>query len=503
MTDKQLSSEDTIVARATPPGGAIRGILRLSGPKSVESLNVLLGLHTDNGSRIRLVSDCPLVESVNLYPWLTADHWASNDSTEDERSQKSKRPIPAKLFYWPEGRGYTGQQSVEIHTIGSPPILEALIDAICRDDLVRLARPGEFTLRAFLSGRLDLTQAEAVLGVIEAVDRKSLETALGQLAGNLASPLKHLREELFETLAHIEAGLDFADEDIEFISSTEIRKILSDVLNEVESLRHRMEDRGILSEKPLVVLVGAPNAGKSTLFNRLLETDRAIVSPIAGTTRDYIEVETEFDGRPCRLIDTAGLDHDGKFTNLKNETDQKAQRLSISLFDQADLLLYCQDWQDAESVEQGGKTIDFERFPLKRTIFLKTKVDAETDPDCIAGTLEDRTGQENRACRLSVSAKTGRGIELLKQKIARRLDALRQDDDVMPGTAIRCRNDLSFAAQSLRRALDGLNGCEFVFDETLLADEIRRTVNALGLIDGSVHTEDLLDSIFSRFCIGK
>ncbi|MDR2706182.1 MAG: 50S ribosome-binding GTPase, partial [Planctomycetaceae bacterium] len=274
--------EETIIAQSTARGAAIRGMIRINGPAAIASLRGLFEpeLHAEPK---------PYVKTGNLLFW------------------GNSRPIPAKIFYWSEGRGYTGQQSVEIHTLGSQPILDAIITAVVQSGNVRQARPGELTLRAFLSGRLDLTQAEAILGVIEAPTPNALKIALQQLAGGMSQPLKQIREKLIEMLAHLEAGLDFPEEEIEFISRSEIGLVLGEIRERLELLQHRMTHRGYSDERPKITLLGQPNAGKSTLFNTLLQTNQAIVSPIPGTTRDYLEAEIILDGLPCTLVDTAGI----------------------------------------------------------------------------------------------------------------------------------------------------------------------------------------------------
>ncbi len=217
----------------------------------------------------------------------------------------SPLPCPA-LFVWPTTRSYTRQPSVEIHTVGSQPILQAMLKTLCRLG-ARLAAPGEFTLRAFLTGRIDLTQAEGVLGLIESRDRHELDVAVAQLAGGLGAPLVRLRDEMLELLAHLEAGLDFVEEDIEFIARDELREKIAAAAAQVQALAQRMAARGVIRDKVRVVLVGAPNVGKSSLFNALLKRSAALVSPLAGTTRDYLVGELVLDGATIELVDTAGL----------------------------------------------------------------------------------------------------------------------------------------------------------------------------------------------------
>lgn len=444
-----MSFEETIVARSGAPGAAYRGIVRLSGPDAVRSLNGLFEPFFEPGPNVAAIDG-------NFFPW------------------EPFRPIPGKVFYWPEGRGYTGRQTVEIHTVGSPPVLGALVDAVCRTKLVRLARPGEFTLQAFLSGRLDLTQAEAVLGVIEAEDEKSLDVALRQLAGNLATPLGRMRETLLDMLAHLEAGFDFADEDIEFISFPEVRRTLENVSEQARALQNRLGDRDISDEKPVVVLTGQPNAGKSTLFNALLEGDRAIVSPVPGTTRDYLEAEIAFGNMSCILVDTAGID-DGEYSNA---IDEAARRFSVELRNRAALVLQCAPEDLSEKIPENDKTI-----------VVRTK--ADLCPDHICPNM------------LTVSSKTGEGIRELRAEISNRLAELTKGGDVVRNTASRCREAIDSAVLTLVRATNMLGETDSMFDESLLASEIRIALGHLGLIDGTVHADDILDRIFSRFCIGK
>lgn len=449
--------EETIFAKATAPGGALRGIIRIAGPAAVRSIRTWFEPEIDAGRR-------GFAQRGNLYPWGAA------------------YPVPATLLYWPAGRGYTGDETVEIHTWGAPPILQAAMAAIGRHEGVRLAKPGEFTLRAFLSGRLDLTQAEAVLGVIDADSEKKLEVSLRQLAGGIASPLKEIRESLFDLLVRLEAGLDFAEEDVEFVAVPEIRRILAAAAADTESLFRRMRSRALSDEMPRVVLAGPPNAGKSTLYNALLGRDLAIVSPEAGTTRDYLETKTMFDGAACILTDTAGRDGTGPDGGV----DAAAREHAVETIERADLVVYCSETSD--EAETPGTAI-----PPERLLRVRTKID-----------LVDENGMETPGePSLGVSSKTGRGIDSLRRAVGRRLRAGIPGDEVVPGTALRCRDALDTAAQSLRRSLDATAPDEPAFDESLLAAEIRVAINALGLVDGTVHADDVLDRIFERFCIGK
>ena len=420
---------DTIIARASAPGSAIRGILRISGQCAVSATKTLVEFPDMLMLNRYRYSNCVDTRIVLPFPFTT------------------QSLLPAKLLVWQEGHSYTGEETVEIHTIGSPFLLDALTTALISvSDSIRLAKPGEFTLRAFLSGRLDLAQAEAVLGVIDAANDIDLKTALHQLAGNVSGQLSAVRTLLFETLAQLEASLDFADEEIPAISAQELQRILTKAFEQIEQIRQKIAHRGIDGNKPRIVLAGPPNAGKSTLFNKLLQKEAALVSPLAGTTRDYLEEEIDWDGIPAILIDTAGSGGEAL-----NELDESAQKKTLELLKQADVVIYCYD-----------HLADIPVFP--KMVFFQTKTANES-----LDSLIKEVGSQ-----LHCSAECG----------------------MLPNTVLRCRETLILAEESLSRALA-------LTDSSLSALEIRSAVNQLGLIDGTVHTEDILDSIFSHFCIGK
>ena len=283
-----LDTAETIAAIASPGGPGLRGMVRVTGPRAW---------------------------AVALGGFEEADPVASPTRAERRvgrlRVEGLGRALPAAVSLWPGGRSYTGQPLAEIHAPGAPPLLGAIL-AGCLGRGARLAEPGEFTLRAFLSGRIDLTQSEAVLGVIDATSPAQLEEALRQLAGGLASPVRALRDRLADVLAHLEANLDFAEEpDVDPPGPRGARdRSLDEAADDVRALADQAPGpRSGPSGRPRVVLVGPPNAGKSRLFNALLGLDRAIVSPVAGTTRDYLEAACEVR-RPAHfdLVDTAGIE---------------------------------------------------------------------------------------------------------------------------------------------------------------------------------------------------
>jgi tRNA modification GTPase len=493
------STTDTIAAVASAPGGAARGIVRLSGPAAhacAAACFQLLG--SSDSSAIGAAKpqegfslcvppgDIPFGKKL-IQPFgkmhearivagaLRLDGFAS--------------PLPCEAYFWPEGRSYTGQAAVEFHTVGSPPLLDALLQTLCARG-VRLARPGEFTLRAFLSGRIDLTQAEAVLGAIDAAGDEQFEAALKQLAGGLSGPLRLLRHQLLDLLARLEAGFDFADEDIDFIAPDELEAELQAAEKQVAELLRRIDGRTLSEPAVRVVFVGRPNTGKSSLFNALIRRAGAIVSPHPGTTRDYLTAEDDLDGIKCTWIDTAGISPEGSFFEKKlAATDAEAQAVAGEQHAAAAICLLC--------IEAGRPTDAWERDFLAKTpessrLVVLTKRDL-----CQNGKMPLQPGDNVSADAIPTSSATGEGLDELRAAL-RRLVRESDPSEVVSSTAARCRESLDAAAASLCRA-----GELAAANEELIASEIRSAVEALGQVAGTVYTEDLLDCIFSRFCVGK
>ena len=275
--------QETIVAIGSAPGPAVRGVVRMSGPNALTSLAKVF---KSSEAWQQIERACSVSGEITLGTGAT---------------------LPVTALVWPDQRSYTRQPTVEIHTFGSTPLLQQIVAALQQSG-ARLAQPGEFTLRAFLSGRLDLTQAEAVLAVIDAENQNQFDVALQQMAGGLAGPLGGLRDQLLSTLAEVEAGLDFVEEDILFISQEQILTQLGGCKKSLDKVIQQINGRDINGERPKVVLTGLPNSGKSSLFNCLTDTDQAIVTDIAGTTTDYISAIATLDQISIDLIDTAGFE---------------------------------------------------------------------------------------------------------------------------------------------------------------------------------------------------
>lgn len=434
--------DDTIVALSSAAGPGLRAIVRLSGRRSAAIAAALVPdfapLHTP---RRRIVTGTTSVPGVAA-------------------------PLPVEVYHFIAPHTCTGQDVIELHTLGCPPLVEALV-ARCLDAGARAALPGEFTQRAFLAGKLDLTRAEAVLGVIEAGNRDELKAALAQLAGGLSQPMHELREDLLNLLADLEAGLDFAEEDVHFVSADELLLRLAKALAFVTLIRRQLDQRALTSRPFRVVLAGPPNAGKSSLYNALADRTAALVSPEAGTTRDYLEQTLTVEGVTLQLIDTAGL------CGTTDELETAAQGLGRSQTDQADLIVWCSvACRDAPPAH----------LPAVKLFLVATKADIAAPPP----------GQQ------ATSATTGQGIATLRRQLAERARA--HGGPALAPSVSRCRHHVEACLAHLRRA-HGL-----VLDEEppeLLALELRLALDELGAMAGSVYTDDLLDRIFSRFCIGK
>ncbi len=414
----------------------------------------------------------------------------------------------------------------EIHTLGSPPLLEAVVRALCRAG-ARLAEPGEFTLRAFLSGRIDLTEAEAVLGVVDAGDCEELAVALEQLAGGLARPLQELRSRLFDLLVHLEAGLDFPEEDLPFLSRQDLARQLQEAYEKVQSLAEQIQSRRIVSEGVTVVLVGRPNAGKSSLFNALLSQTHAIVSPCPGTTRDYLTGSLDLEGVRCRLVDTAGLDWVGLEAQLREKTGEETPR-DVGPGGVRDNVPQ-ESWRNNE--EDVGEVFSMESSVRQMTMAQLQRadvyvwcVDASQPIDAqelaqlalrgsvpylvvlTKGDLPVRTNVEALAAQLShhpilTSSLTGQGLEELRARLREEILGLfRSSSQGVLATALRSGESIRLAAHALERALECASQAG---SEELIATEIRLALDELGKVSGTVYTEDLLERIFSRFCIGK
>lgn len=488
-------TDDTICAVASAPGGAGRGIVRVSGDAAVAIAAQLF--ETANRQPIEVIRQaCALPGRVSI------------------QVGDVLRFAPCELLIWPTNRSYTREPVAELHMVGSPPVLEALVAEVCSAG-ARLAEPGEFTLRAFLAGRLDLTQAEAILGVIDARGSAELDTALVQLAGGLARPLDRLRDELLQLLAELEAGLDFVDEDIEFISPTEVSERLESAERLLNDVARQMDSRHVASETMQIALVGRPNVGKSSLFNALVNrfgTERdprqaqptpALVSPQRGTTRDYLTATILLNGMPCELVDTAGIDE--SFEDRK-ECDSHGARLPVSTVDcnaqsfaserrkQATIRALCVEALSATD-ECNLPDLNGGFGASCCDIVILTKADAM--PNCIL-----HVERINETPVVLTSSRSGQGLAELYAALGALVlnDQSTQCGRIVASTAGRCRESVRLAQASVSRAAELVQAGG---GNELVAVELRAALEEIGRVVGAVYTNDLLDRIFGTFCIGK
>ena len=444
--------EDTIVAVSSAPCPGRRAIVRVTGPRTESVIASAFLPLTPNpspaeGEGTRIISGTLKLTGVHS-------------------------PLPADLYFRQAPRTYTGQDLAELHLISSPPLVDRLVADLLAAG-ARPARPGEFTLRAFLNGKKDLPQAEAVLAVIDAGTDADLTDALIQLAGGVSRPLDRLRDDLLNLLADVEAGLDFVGEDIEFVTSAEIAKRLNDGLHQLSTLHRQLDDRTVNGRPVRVALVGAPNAGKSSLFNALAGRDTALVSAEAGTTRDYLVHRTTWAGCDVELIDTAG------WTEAIDEIEHQAQQHGREQSRRADVLVWCVPADEAISEQARG------RFANSGNEFVtvRTKTDLATT-------------ESNE--RWAVSIATRQGVSELKRHITERVATIARPP--LASSQSRCRHHVEAATCSLQRASE-LNDRREPME--LLALELRTALDQIGEMTGAIYTNDLLDRVFGRFCIGK
>ncbi len=438
--------EDTIVALSSSTGPGPRAIVRLSGRESVKVV----------GQWFR---------GEKLLTDLIRRSYGGNLEVGSPAAR-----LPADVYVWPSPNTYTGELLVEVHTISCMPLVEQFI-AQCLASGARPAQPGEFTMRGFLAGKLDLPRAEAVHAVIEAGSRGELKEALGQLAGGLSRPLVLLRDDLLNLLADLEAGLDFVDEDIEFVTREDLLGRLEGGISLVGQIRQQLTGRSLNREPFRVVLAGRPNAGKSSLFNAL-GSGRAIVSHEAGTTRDYLVQTLELSSASVELIDTAG------WQNSADEIEGQAQHLGREQLANADMILLCVDGN--RELAEDETRISEEHPEMTWVVRTKRDLGPITEP----GT--------------ATSAKSGEGLKDLLAVIELQISQARHI--ALAPSLSRCQGHLERCLEHLSLAR---NLAQLQEPQELVAMEIRGALDQLGEMVGAVYTNDLLDRIFSRFCIGK
>jgi tRNA modification GTPase len=460
MKHASTAWDDTIVALATPPGIGAIGVIRLSGPATYSIVDDLLPSRD-------LSKAPPNTIHVGLL----------------EKDGTILDEVVLSLFRSP--RSYTGEDVIEISCHGSPYVQQQVIGA-CIELGARLAKPGEFTQRAFLNGKLDLAQAESVADIIASNTAASQKAAMHTMRGGFSSKLKELREQLIRFSALIELELDFSQEDVEFADRYAFYKLIEELSSSTQQLVHSFQLGNVIKNGVSVAIIGKPNAGKSTLLNTLLNENRAIVSDIPGTTRDTIEEVINIDGILFRLIDTAGIrQHSGDLI------ESAGMERSIEKMKQADLVIYLFD--AAEMPEEISlRKAELERQGLNYLLVVN-KID-------IPGEDVTRKTFSGIDKIIFISAKNNIHTEVLKERMVDTILGGQVTGESTIVTNARHYHALKEAAKSLTDIREGLDRN---LPGDLLALDIRRALHYLGEITGEVSNEDMLDYIFSKFCIGK
>ncbi|MDH5699894.1 MAG: tRNA uridine-5-carboxymethylaminomethyl(34) synthesis GTPase MnmE [Nitrospirota bacterium] len=482
------SLDDTICAVATPMGEGGVGIVRVSGAHALPVASSIL----------RLRSGKPLEQIKPYQLYLGQFIW-----NPIQTGKIVEREIPTVLdevlvVTMRAPRSYTGEDVVEVHAHGGPVIVNAICEALIQAG-ARLAEPGEFTKRSFLNGRLDLTQAEGVLDTIRANSLQSLKMAQEHLQGRLSMIIQHQRDRLVKLVAHLEAGMDFVEDDIQFIDQSELKHNTQEVLGEILQLLASAEEGRMIREGIRTVIVGRPNVGKSSLLNGILGTNRAIVSHIPGTTRDVLEEAIMVEGIMIRLFDTAGLrettdELENEGMNRANQAIEKADVLIVA-FDYSTILnekdvIFIEKYREKPSVMVLNKTDLPEKTSLKELQNIVNQPGKNSEDGLV--------GEKKY---VEVSALTGEGLDSLKKAI-KSLAIGRQYEtgDSVLVSRLRHKTLLHNAEVALQNAIlaidDGLSA-------ECVALELRIALNSLGEIVGAITNEDILEQIFREFCIGK
>jgi tRNA modification GTPase len=383
-------------------------------------------------------------------------------------------------------KSYTREDIVEINCHGGIVPLKKVLDLVLTLG-ARLAEPGEFTKRAFLNGRIDLAQAEAVLDVIRAKTDVSLRAALSQLSGRLSQQIKQIKDEILEILVRIEVIIDFPEEEVDEISYDELKKRTEGIHKDLTQLLATAKRGAILRKGVALVICGRPNVGKSTLLNVLLQQDRAIVSPIPGTTRDFIEEEVNIEGIPFKIVDTAGV------FDTEDTIQTESVRRSRHYMERADLVLIVLD--GSERLSEESKSL-LRELREKTAVVVVNKIDFPQQID-----LDEVYSILNGKRVVQISATEKKGISLLERTI---VDMVWQGEvsvaDEVIITNVRHRDALRKAALALEQALGAMAEGRSI---EIIAVDFQQAINGLGEIAGETVTEDILDKIFSEFCIGK
>ncbi|MGU5655185.1 tRNA uridine-5-carboxymethylaminomethyl(34) synthesis GTPase MnmE [Aeromonas allosaccharophila] len=450
---------DTIVAQATAPGRGGVGIVRVSGPAAEQVAEIVLG-------------KLPRVRYAEYLPF------------KDEQGQVLDQGI-ALLFKAPNS--FTGEDVLELQGHGGPVIMDMLIRRILKIDGIRPARPGEFSERAFINDKLDLAQAEAIADLIEASSEQAARSAMHSLQGQFSSKIQQLVESLIRLRIYVEATIDFPDEEIDFLSDGKVAGDLYTIMSELDDVRGEAKQGALLREGMKVVIAGRPNAGKSSLLNALAGRESAIVTEIAGTTRDVLREHIHLDGMPLHIIDTAGL----------RDTQDKVEQIGIERawaeIEQADRVLFMVDGTTTDAIDPREIWPEFvDRLPKNIGLtVIRNKADL---------TGEDLApSQEQGHAVYRISAKTELGLPALREHLKQCMGFQGNTE----GGFMARRRHLDALERAAERLLVAKEQLEVFVAGELVAEELRLAQESLSEITGEFSSDDLLGRIFSSFCIGK
>ncbi|HLV19096.1 MAG TPA: tRNA uridine-5-carboxymethylaminomethyl(34) synthesis GTPase MnmE [Pseudomonas sp.] len=454
-----MHSRDTIAAVATAPGRGGVGIVRVSGPLAL-SIAEALGGRT------------PRPRHAHYGPWRDADGLVLDEGI---------------LLFFPGPHSFTGEDVLELQGHGGPVVLDLLLDR-CLALGARQARPGEFSERAFLNDKLDLAQAEAIADLIEASSAQAARNALRSLQGEFSRRVHDLSEQLIQLRIYVEAAIDFPEEEIDFLADGHVLKQLEAIRDELAQVQRTAGQGALLRDGMTVVIAGRPNAGKSSLLNALAGREAAIVTDIAGTTRDLLREHIHIDGMPLHVVDTAGL----------RDTEDQVERIGVEralkAIEEADRILLLVDATAPEAGDPFALWPEFlaQRPAPDRVTLIRNKIDLSGEP---AGLEQGRDGHVT----LSLSARSGAGLELLREHLK---ECMGYQQTAESGFSARRRH-----LEALHRAAAHLDHghaqLTLAGAGELLAEDLRQAQQALGEITGAFTSDDLLGRIFSSFCIGK
>ena len=452
-----MTNQETIAAIATPPGRGGVGIIRISGSKASFIAQQLLN-HSLN------------VREATYLPFLDR-----NNNIVDQ----------GIAIFFKAPHSFTGEDVLELQGHGGPVVLDLLLKEIVALG-VRIAKPGEFSERAFLNDKLDLAQAEAIADLIESTSEQAARSAMRSLQGEFSQKVHSLVEELVHLRIYVEAAIDFPEEEIDFLSDGKVLNDLNQIINNIKNLKQQAQQGSILREGMTVVIAGKPNAGKSSLLNALAGKEAAIVTEIAGTTRDVLREHIHIDGLPLHIIDTAGL----------RESDDKVEQIGIERawneIEKADQIILVADSNEVTEYSPHAIDPNFTRFEQykNKLLIVANKMD-------LSQVEQQKIKSEFKV--IPLSAKTGAGIESLKAEL-KEIVGYQQSSE---GTFLARRRHLDAIERGLDSCLKGKVQLEDFNAGELLADELRQAQNSLAEITGEFSADDLLGRIFSSFCIGK